>query len=491
MTLLQPVRGPRQRALWMADALAAEPNAERVEPLGGAHRADVCIVGGGYTGLWTALRLKELEPSLDVVLLEAGLCGGGASGRNGGFALSWWPKLRSLIALCGEAEALRLCRAAEDAVVEIGRVCASNGIDAHYRREGWLWAATSPLHVGAWDGAVRACEERGVDVFTRLTPAEVAARTGSPVHLAGVWERTGATVQPALLARGLRRLAIGRGVRLFERSPVSRLDPATPPTVRTPHGAVVADQVVLAINAWAASLAGLRRAVLPMSSDMVATAPIPERLAEIGWTGGEAISDSRLMVHYYRTTRDGRIAFGRAGEAHAYLGRVTAALDDLDGRGERAERAFRRAYPTLGDVPIGHRWTGAVDRSASNLPFFGSLDGNPRVLYGVGYSGNGVAPSLLGGRILASSALGRDDEWSATPLNRGVRALFPPDPARYVGGVLVRAAVKRKEVAEDAGREAGALVRMAAGLVPSGMRKGGGIPAVPSTGPADGGPTAP
>ena len=488
MTALQPVRRSRRRALWIEEALAAEPDAERVEPLAGAHRADVCVVGGGYTGLWTALRLKELEPSLEVVLLEADLCGGGASGRNGGFALDWWPKLRGLIRLCGETEGVRLARAAEEAVGEIGRFCERHGIDAHYRREGWLWAATSPAQVGSWDGSVRACEERGIDVFRRLAPEEVAARTGSAVHLAGVWERTGATVQPALLARGLRRVAIERGVRVFEGSPVVGLGRGSPAVARTALGTVTAERVVLAINAWAAALPELRRAVLPMASDMVATAPIPHRLGEIGWTGGESISDARLMVHYYRTTRDGRIAFGRAGEVHGYLGRVPVSLEEMGGRGERTVRGFRRAYPHLADVPITHRWTGAVDRSETNTPFFGHLAGSPGIVYGVGYSGNGVAPSLVGARILASAVLGRRDEWTATPLNRGPRSLFPPDPARFFGGIAVRGAVKRQESAEDRGRQAAAVVRAVARLVPSGMHKGG-LPAatvLPTTTSSDG-----
>lgn len=482
MTTLQPVAPAGRRSLWLDEALAREPGTEAAEPLGGGLRADVCVIGGGYTGLWAALRLKELEPSLEVVVLEADICGGGASGRNGGFALSWWAKLRTLLKLCGEEEGLRLAREAEAAVAEIGRFCERHGIDADYRAGGWLWAATAPPQVGAWEATVRACEERGIDAFVRLTPEDVAARAGSPAHLAGVWERSAATVQPALLARGLRRVAIAQGVRVYERSPVHRLDTGSPPVARTPHGAVVADAVVLAINAWAASLPELRRAILPMSSDMVATAPAPERLAAMGWTGGECVSDARMMVQYYRTTRDGRVAFGRGGEAHGYLGRVTATLEALDARGRRTAQALRRAYPRLADVPITHQWTGAIDRSEDNTPFFGRLRANQRVVYGAGYSGNGVAPSLIGGKVLASAALGRRDEWTETPLNHGPRSLFPPDPARYFGGIAVREAVRRKEVAEDAGREVGGLVRAIVGLAPSGMQKG----AVAGTAP-DGG----
>ena len=466
-------RHGERRGLWLDEALTgAEVEASGAQlPLAGSIRCDVCVVGGGYTGLWTALRLKELEPALDVVVLEADLCGSGASGRNGGFALSWWAKLRTLLKLCGEEEALRLGRAAEAAVAEIGRFCDDHGIDARYRAGGWLWAATTPFQIGNWEATVAACEGHGIDVFTRVSAAEMAARTGSPVHLGGVWERTAATVQPALLARGLLRVARGRGVRVFERSAVTRVGERVP-VVETKRGTVTATTVVLAINAWAAALPELRRAILPMSSDMIATAPMPERLAAIGWTGGEAISDARTMVHYYRTTGDGRIAFGRGGEAHGYLGRVTATLEVLDRRGSRTERGFRRAYPMLADVPITHRWTGAVDRSETNAPIFGRLRSNRAVLYGVGYSGNGVAPSWVGGRVLASTALGLKDEWSETGLHFGLRSLFPPDPVRFVGGILVREAIRREESAAEAGKQAGRGVRAIASLAPAGAKKG-------------------
>ena len=144
-----------RRSLWLQEALAAENGGEApalLEPV----RADVCIVGGGYTGLWTALRLNELEPGATIVLLDADICGGGPSGRNGGFALSWWPKIETLIKRAGEEEAFRLVRISERAVDELGAFCEREGIDAHYRRGGWLWTATSPAQVGSWEGAMAA-----------------------------------------------------------------------------------------------------------------------------------------------------------------------------------------------------------------------------------------------------------------------------------------------------------------------------------------------
>ena len=270
------------RSLWLQEALGgAEEDAPRLE---GDEKADVCIVGGGYTGLWTAIRLKEHDPALDVVLVEGDVCGGGPSGRNGGFVLSWWAKFAKLEHIVGADEALRLCRASAGAVEAIGGFCSANGIDAHFRHDGWLWAATSAAQIGAWEETVAAIERHGEQVFERLEPEEVARRAGSPTHLAGVLEQSGATVQPALLARGLRRVALERGVRIFERSPMTRLERSRPPRVHTPGGIVTAERVVLAMNAWLAQIGELSRSIFVLASDMVATERVPERLAEIGLT---------------------------------------------------------------------------------------------------------------------------------------------------------------------------------------------------------------
>ncbi len=454
-------------SLWLEEALAC--GEEEAPPLRGSDRADVAIAGGGYTGLWTALELKRREPSLDVVLVEADVCGAGASGRNGGFVLSWWAKFGSLAKLCGTGEALRLARASARAVAEIGELCAQEGIDCHYRSAGWVWAATSPAQVGAWRPLLEQLERLGERPFLELTGEETARRTGSDRHLAGVYERTAATVQPALLARGLRRAALARGVRIFERSPVVRLERSQPPRLHTAGGAVSADRVVVATGAWAARLRELRRSVAVIASDVVATAPAPERLHALGWVDGVCISDSRMLVNYYRTTEDGRVVFGKGGGALAFAGRVGSTFDGPSPRAREVEESFRAIYPALADVPVVASWTGPIDRSLTGLPFFGRLGGRQDVLYGLGYSGNGVGPSLLGGRILASLVLETDDEWAASALAAGPSGRFPPEPVRYLGGLLVRAAVARSERAEDAGRRPGLVVGRLASLAPAGL----------------------
>ena len=458
------------RSLWLREALAAEPDVPAAEPLSGPVTADVAIIGGGYTGLWTAYQLKRREPGVDVVILEADICGGGASGRNGGFVLSWWPKLETLVERYGEAHGLELAQWSDDAVGALGDFCTEHDVDAHYVHGGWLWVATSQAQVGAWEGSVRACEERGIDAFQRLDPEQVSARAGSPTHLAGVFEPNAATVQPALLARGLRRVLLGMGVRIHERSPVTSLRRSSPALVRTAGGQVTAGAAVVATNVWAARIRELRRLVVPLGSDIAATAPIPNRLAEIGWTGGEAISDSHLMVNYYRTTRDGRIAWGKGGGRLTAAGRVPPLHLDRRHTAEAARR-LRALYPALADVPIDAEWSGWVDRSVTGLPVFGHLPGDGRVVYGIGFSGNGVGPCHLAGRVLASLALGADDRWSACGLVSDRHDRFPLEPVRFAGSLAVREAVARKERADDAGRRPDPVSRWLAGFAPSGYFK--------------------
>jgi len=457
--------GPR--SFWLQEALRAEHAVESTELLEDT-KADVCIVGGGYTGLWTALRIKELEPGADVAIVEQDICGGGPSGRNGGFALTWWSKIQTLVKRVGEEEAIRLARASEEAVMEIGAFCEREGVDAHFHQGGWLWTATSPAQVGAWQSSVDTAAAHDAHPYDLLSAEEVQERTGSPIHLGAAFEQTAAIVQPALLARGLRRVAVEKGVRIYERTPMLELD-REDGTVRTQSGRVHADAVVLALNAWATKIPELARAVVAVSSDMVATAPMPEKLAESGWTGGEAISDCRMLVHYYRPTKDGRVAFGRGGGRLAFGGRVNSNFDYNGRQTRELEHELVALVPAAKDVPVTHAWGGPIDRTTDGLPIVGALPARALVVYGTGFSGNGVAPSLTIAKMLASSALRREDEWAGSPFNCGISGKFPPEPIRFVGGLVVRQAVRHKESREDRGKGVDPVTKTVAGLAPQGF----------------------
>ena len=240
-----------------------------------------------------------------------------------------------------------------------------------------------------------------------------------------------------------------------------------PVSVVTPGGTVTAPKVVLALSAWTGGVEELARYLIVVASDVVATEPATEQLAETGWTDGASISDSRMLVHYYRTTLDGRVVFGK-GEA-VWPGAAAPAPCSSLHPTVRGSSSASSAGHTLRWPAFGSRRPGAgpVDRTASGLPFFSRLPGNPDVLAGFGFSGNGVGPSFVGGRILASLALGLDDEWSRAGLVRELTEPFPPEPLRYLGGRAVRAAVARKEAAEDEGRRPDPLTSALARLTPS------------------------
>lgn len=457
------------RSLWLQEALARDGE-EDAPSLRGDERAEVCIVGGGYAGLWTALHLKESRPSADVALIEGDVCGGGASGRNGGFVLTWWYKFATLAKQVGIEEARRLCHASESAVSEIGAFCRANGIDAHFHQDGYLWAATNDAQRDDWVPMVEGLARYGEHPFEVLPPDEVTARTGSAVHLGGAFERSAAIVQPALLARGMRRVAMARGVRIFEHSPMTGLDrDGGAPVVRTATGSVRAGRVVLAMNAWATRFAEIRRRVLVIGSDIVATAPAPDRLKAIGWNDGMSIADGRLLVNYYRTTDDGRIAFGKGGGRLAFGPWLGPRFEGEAPYARAAEEGLRRTYPMLDDVPITHRWTGPIDRTRNGLPIFDALSRHPDVVYGVGFSGNGVGPTYVAGRILASMALGLDDEWATCGLVGMHHKRWPPEPFRFAGGSLMKWALERVERAYDQGRAPSALEATLINLAPTGL----------------------
>ena len=456
------------RSLWLDEALA--PGEAAAPPLEGAARADVAIMGGGYAGLWTAIRIKQREPSCDVVVLEQDICGGGASGRNGGFAISWWAKLGTLVELCGAEGGLALAHAAEDGRGRDPRVLRR----ARHRRA--LPPRRAPLdgdvagparRLGRRDGDLpraRRDAVRGVDA--RARPRGAAARDR---HIAGMFEPSAAILQPALLVRGLRRVALELGVRIHEGTKVTRLDRRAPAVLHTPLGVVTADRVVIATNAWAVGLRELHTRLAVISSDIVATAPIPDRLREIGWTRHEAISDSKLQISYYRTTDDGRIVYGKGGWGIALHDRIGPRFDRDEKRAREVGRGLHGIYPMLADVPIAADWCGPIDRTRTGIPIFGHLGGRSHIVYGVGFSGNGVAPAVVGGKILASLALGIADEWSGCGLVDGLQGRFPPEPVRFIGAHVVREGVARKEEAETLGRTPSRLAVALARLAPAGM----------------------
>jgi glycine/D-amino acid oxidase-like deaminating enzyme len=452
---LATLRPGERRGWWLRDALADDPGEPCPPPWGDA-TADVVIVGGGYQGLWTAWHLAERAPDLRVVILEADVVGGGASGRNGGFLGGWWDSLGTLVSRFGEEAAIRAAEAVAEAPDAIDAWCRANGVDAWVVRGGSILAATSVAQAGAWRGTQDLATRLGQGHRCReLSPAELRGRCDSPALHGGLLADTDATVHPARLARGLRRVLLARGVVIHEGTRVTGVRPdGDRVRISTAAGATfLAAHTILGLNAWAAGFGGLGfgRRLITWSSYMVVTEPVPDRLAAIGWTGGEGISDCRFTNHYLRTTRDGRIAFGGGGGRAGYGGRLGDWVTHDRGSTALAVRGFRRIFPMLDDVRLEDAWGGAIDIAPDHLPAFGTLGGG-RIHFGHGYSGNGVGPSWLGGRILAALALGRlDDPVARLPMVGSRPRPFPPEPFRYLGARVIREAIVEAEQRDDIG----------------------------------------
>jgi glycine/D-amino acid oxidase-like deaminating enzyme len=435
---------------------------ESLPPAEGELGCDVLVVGGGYTGMWTAWQISRLEPEASVILVEADRCGHGPSGRNGGFANAMWFSAHTLRDRFGDAGTVGVLRAAQDAVDEIGRFCSEHEMDAWYRQSGYLQVSAAPAQDHVPDRAVEACRELGQSEQAQgMSADQVARRCRSPRFRGGVLYPGAATVQPALLALGLRdRLTEHPGVRIFEDSPLRRIRAGSWGCLaETPEARIRAGSCILALGPACDSAGSpLRGRLTVTSSHIVLTEPVPDLLEEIGWMGDECITDSRAMVHYMRTTPEGRIAFGWGGGRIAFgarLGRRTELDSDVVGQVASHLRSF---FPGLEGRRITHAWGGPIDVSPSHLPMVVPV-GSDRVLGVFGYTGNGVGPSLMLGRTAASLALDRRDEQSRLALVDPAPQRVPTGLASWLGGNAIRAGLVAKEAAEENGRTADPLSR--------------------------------
>jgi glycine/D-amino acid oxidase-like deaminating enzyme len=424
---------------WIAEAGRPEPLPALAEDT----TADVVVIGGGYTGMWAAWHL--LAAGANVALLEAGLCGTGPSGRNGGFVSS--------LALSATRLPDAVVDASRASVRAIGAWCQEQDVDAWYRPAPHWLVSCAP----AQDGA-RAHALDGEDVV-ELSGAAARARCGSPLFRGGVEVRTGATVHPARLAFGLRERLLDRGARVFEGSRVRALHGTEAVTA---GGRVRAGAAVVAVNAASGALAPLRGRLTVGSSHIVLTEPVPDVLDALGWTGGEAITDGRALLHYFRTTRDGRILFGWAGGRMACGARTGGRMEVDEAVVAQARRDLVRTFPALSTRRVEHAWGGPIDVSPTHLPTITTLPGG-RAFAAYGYTGNGVGPSHLLGATLARLAGGAPAGAAATLVDPPARRV-PPEPLRVAGAALIRRALVRKEGAEQAGRRADPISRGLASL---------------------------
>jgi glycine/D-amino acid oxidase-like deaminating enzyme len=427
----EALAGAAPSVFWLDDPRRPDP-----EPTArGDGEADLVVVGGGYTGLWTALLARERHPGRSVTLLEAGLCGWEASGRNGGFASASlthgfsngrerWPE-----------EAAQLDRLGDENLAEIGRTVRDLGIDCGWERTGELTVATRPHQVDELRTLAVEMAAAGFEVEL-LDGAQARAEVDSPTYLAALREPHGtALVEPARLAWGLRRACLDAGVRICEQTRVTGLARSGAGLrVTTTDGASVrAPRVALATNAFPSPLRRLRLATVPVYDHVLMTEPLsPAQLASIGWAGRQGIGDAAHRFHYYRLTRDSRILWGGYDATYHYGSRIAPALEQRDATHQRLAEHFLATFPQLAGVRFSHRWGGVIDTCTRFTAFYGTAHGG-RAAYALGYTGLGVAASRFGAQVLLDHLEGADTERTRLRMVRERPLPFPPEPLRWTG----------------------------------------------------------
>jgi glycine/D-amino acid oxidase-like deaminating enzyme len=418
------------RSLWLddlpGDDLTPRPS------LPGDTTVDVVIVGAGFTGLWTAYELAGRDPSLRILVVEAEVAGFGASGRNGGWCSPYLPMSAGALERAhGHDAAGRMIAAMRATVDEVGAVAAREGMDCGYAKGGILTLATLPTHAARLaadleEGRRFGATEADLRLLDRRQARELVGADGV---LGALFTPHGAVLQPARLVRGLARACERRGVTIAERTRAAEIAPGR---VRTTHGTVNAEVVVMATEAYSARLPGRTRDVAPLYSLMIATEPLPAPFWEdVGWSSRCALDDARTQIIYAQRTADDRIAFGGRGAPYHFGSRVKDAFDHEPHVFDRLRRTLAQLFPALTDVTITHTWGGplAAPRDWTCTVRFDRVTG---LASAGGYVGDGVATSNLAGRTLADLITGTNSELTTLPWIGHVSRRWEPEPVRWL-----------------------------------------------------------
>jgi glycine/D-amino acid oxidase-like deaminating enzyme len=439
--------GARPRSFWTSQPGAPEP----AGPLTGTQQAGLAVVGGGFSGLWTALRARERDPSADVVLIEASTSGWAASGRNGGFCSA------SLTHGIGNGlsrypdEMPQLEKLGAQNLAEIGQTIATHGIDCDFAPVGELAVATAAWQLDGLTEEAEAARALGHEV-TELDAAGVRAELDSPVFLGGTWYHdTCAMLDPARLARGLRQACLDAGVRIFEHSPVRSIrSDGAGLKLTTADGQLRAGQVALATGAYPPLLRRIGHYFVPVYDYVLVTRPLTAaELASVGWRHRQGAADSGNQFHYFRLTADNRILWGGYDAVYFAGGTVGRGHDQRPVTFHRLAEHFFATFPQLEDVTFEYSWGGAIDTCSRFFAFYGTAFAG-RLAYVCGHTGLGVGASRFGANVMLDLLSGQPTERTELELVRSRPVPFPPEPARTAVVQLTRASLARAD--RDAGR---------------------------------------
>jgi glycine/D-amino acid oxidase-like deaminating enzyme len=440
----EALAGSRNAAFWLDD-LHGRAEFPRYAGTGAFETA---VIGGGYTGLWTALQAKQRNPDARVVLLEAETIGWAASGRNGGFCESSLTHgdANGRSRFPGELDQLN--RLGLENLDEIERTVQELGLDCDFERTGSLAVAVEDYQVRE----LRDSHDGEDEIF--LDREALRSQLDSPTYLAGLWsKRATAMVHPGKLAAELARACVEAGVQIFERSPVSGIDselPSGPVTLVVRGGFVNADRVAIATNAFPSLLKRFRLHTVPVYDYVLMTEPLStSQLASIGWGNRQGVADLGNQFHYYRLSADNRILWGGYDAIYHYGGRIRSRYEDRPQTFEKLARHFFTTFPQLAGLRFTHRWAGVIDTSSRFCAFFGRARQN-RVAYAAGFTGLGVAATRFAANVMLDHLDGVETERTSLEMVRTMPLPFPPEPAAYLGVQASRWAMNRAD--HDGGR---------------------------------------
>lgn len=419
-----------QPDLWWLDSDPLEPAAR--SSLIGEIGADLCVVGAGYSGLWTALLAKERDPNREVVILEQYETGAGASGRNGGFC--------SASLTHGFGNGMQRFAAEMPLIEEMGRQNLNEieetirryGIECDFERTGELRVAVEPWQLEGMTEEARLRNEMG-DHVEVLSREQVQARIHSPIYEGAIFDPDGtAMVDPARLVWGLERACLSLGVLIYENSKVLHLeDVAGGVTVHTSYGAVTASRVALATNVFPSLVRKARKYVVPVFDYQLVTEPLtPEQRESIGWFGREGVADAGNQFHYYRLTQDGCILWGGYDAIYNFRGKVQRDYEFNAETYATLAGHFLKTFPQLAGIKFTHGWGGAIDTCTRFSPFWGTAH-QGRVAYVMGFTGLGVGATRFGAQTMIDLLDGVDSPRTQLTMVRRKPLPFPPEPLRW------------------------------------------------------------
>ena len=404
-------------------------------PLDGSISVDVGIMGAGFTGLWTAYYLLQRDPSLKIAIVEAEIAGFGASGRNGGWCFSGFPVgPLELLEKYGRDTAREVSLAMYQSVDDVGRVCREEGIDAHYAKGGELEIARADYELPKLQRMYDEYAAIGLEDHYELLDAEGTARHVRVANaVGGFWNKEGAAIQPARLVRGLARAVERHGATIYEQTRVRDFVTGYSPVLQTDRGNVRAKVIVLAGEGYMAQLPKVGNLIMPMTSHMVITEPLPADMWEqIGWERREVLGGFGHYNGYINHTADGRIAFGAYRGRYPFNSRITDDLDRKEAIFDHARASAIKWWPELRNVRFTHEWGGVFGTPRDHMPVM-RYDKKYGVATGRGYTGEGVATANLSGRVLADLITGTDSPLTKLPMTSHYSKRWEPEPFRWLG----------------------------------------------------------